>query len=325
MRPLGVRSLLHRIRIGLVTITGTGTGASVVLALLVLATVFGSIATPRASLAYRTKALRQVFNSTSSAGRTVFATVEMPSLGAALGPFGEPESNGMNRIVISPVGAELARNITAAGVPLQPGAQWWGVTTAFMEAPGASKNAYFGETPPRVELLDRSNLADHSRLVVGRMPANSSVGDSTGRFEVAVTTQTAARFKLKVGSTVTLSDSQSGSVGTIKLVVTGILRATDPNSAFWTVDSNALRTSFNKSSFGGYFLGGMIVGDAEQNNLEEALTDSQMLVTWEFPLDLNHVQANDAGRLNDELLNGLTSAARSRRRITRWRWPCNPS
>ncbi len=302
-----MNSLLHRIRTGLVTITGTGAGASVVLALLVLATVFGSIATPRASLAYRTKALRQVFSSTPPAGRTVFATVDMPSLGAALGPFGQPQSTGMNGLVIAPIGAELARNVTATGVPLQPGARWWGVNTAFMDAPGASKNAYFGQTPPKVELLDRSNLADHSKLVAGRMPVNSSVGGFSARFEVAVTTFTAARFKLKVGSTVTLAENQSGAVGTMTLVVTGILRATDVNSAFWTADPNALRASFNKSSFGGFWLGGMIVGDAEMDNLERALTDSEMLVTWEFPLDLSHVQANDAGRLGDELSNGLTS------------------
>ncbi|HET7014098.1 MAG TPA: hypothetical protein VFI65_09310, partial [Streptosporangiaceae bacterium] len=303
-----MNSAIHRIRTGLVTITGTGAGASVVLALLVLATVFVSIATPRASLAYRTKALRQVFSSTSPPGRTVFATIDMPTFGTALGPFGQPEFTGMNGAVIGPVANALERNIKAVGVPLQPGAQWWGVATAFINAPGASKNVYYGQTPPKVEIIDRSKLPKFSRLVAGRMPVKSSARQFTARFEVAVTTQMAAKFRLKVGSVLTLADDQDGAASKIKLVVTGILRTTHLNSSFWTVDPNAFKATLNITQTGAYWLGGMIISDGEQNNLETALTDSQMQVTWEYPLDLSHVRANQAAALNDQLLNGLTGA-----------------
>ena len=198
-----MRELLRRVRTGLVTITGTGSGASVVLALLVLASVFISVVTPRASLAFRDKALRQIFSSTPSSGRTVFATIDMPTLGAALGPSGQPSFTGMNAVTIGPIGTELGRHITAAGVPLTPGAQWWGVATNFLQAPGASKNAYNGETPPQVELIDRSDLPGFSKVVAGRLPTNGlRWGRRAARFEVAVTTQMAARFRLKVGSVV---------------------------------------------------------------------------------------------------------------------------
>ncbi len=243
-----MRDLLRRVRTGLVTITGTGSGASVVLALLVLASVFISVVTPRASLAFRDKALRQIFNSTPSSGRTVFATIDMPTLGTALGPSGQPSFTGMNAVTLGPIARELGRHITAAGVPLTPGAQWWGVASNFLQAPGTSKNAYNGETPPQVELIDRSDLPGFSKVVAGRLPTTDSLRQASARFDVAVTTQMAARFRLKVGSTVTLSDQETGSVSTITLDVTGILRARHVDSAFWTADANALKPTFNKTT-----------------------------------------------------------------------------
>src|SRR6185437_11298223 len=126
-------------------------------------------------------------------------------IGAALGPNGQPVFDGMNRQQFGPIGAELARHITAIGVPLAHGASWWGAASNFFSAPGASKNAYYGQTAPKVELIDRSNLSDFSKVVAGRMPAKASAGQSRATFEVAVTTQMAAKFRLKVGSTVTLA------------------------------------------------------------------------------------------------------------------------
>ncbi len=173
-----MNSLIHRVRIGLVTITGTGAGASAVLGILVLASVFAAIATPRASLAYRTEALRQVFGSIPPQGRTVFATIDMPTLGTALGPFGQPESTGMNGTVIGPIGTALERNIKSTGVPLQSGTQWWGVASAFINAPGASKSVYYGQTPPKIEILDRSKLADFSKLVAAGCRSRARWGSS---------------------------------------------------------------------------------------------------------------------------------------------------
>jgi len=306
-----MRGLVRRIRAGLVTITGTGAGASVVLALLVLASVFISVATPRASLAFRDKALQRLFNSTPPSGRTVYGTTDLPTLGAALGPSGQPAFAGMDGVQFGPIGAELARHLRTAGVPLKSGAQWWGMATNFLEAPGASKNVYNGSTPPQVELIDRSSLPQFTKLVAGQMPATYSLGQvrqASARFQVAVTTQMAAKFRLKVGSTVTLNDDQTGAASKITLVVAGILRATHLHSAYWMVDPNALKATFNKTLTGGYWLGGMIVGDSEMNNLENALTDSSMQVTWEFPLDLSKVQANGIASLSAVLQDRLLTA-----------------
>ncbi len=88
-----MRKLIRRIRAALVTVTGTGAGASAVLGLLVLASVFVSVVTPRASLAYRTKALRQIVATTPPSGRAIIGSVDMPTFGAALGPADQPAFN----------------------------------------------------------------------------------------------------------------------------------------------------------------------------------------------------------------------------------------
>jgi putative ABC transport system permease protein len=303
----GPAGLGRRIRAGLITATGTAAGPSLVLAFLVVASVFVAIATPRASLAFRTKALQQVIDSTPPAGQTVTASVGMPTFGGALGPIGQPEYNDMNSAAFIPVGNELARHIRALGLPLRPGAAWWSASTAYVPAPGAAKSAYNGSTEPQVELLDRPDLGTYGKLVAGTLP--TSAGDrlrpAVARFDVAVTTGTAARFGLRVGSTVGLADTSTGAVSKITLVVTGIVRAVRPRSAFWTADPDALRPSFNKTEYGGYWLGAMLISDSELDDLETAVTDTQIQITWEFPLNLSGVSANQVGALNTELNDGL--------------------
>jgi putative ABC transport system permease protein len=305
-----MRTLIRRVRAGLTTVTGTGAGASVVLGLLVLASVFVSVVTPRASLAYRTKALRQIITATPLSGRAIIGSIDMPTFGAALGPADQPAFNNMNSQQFGPVLAELARNIRQVGAPISARANWWGAATGFVVAPGASKNAYFGDTAPQVELIDRSDLGKYAKLVAGHMPAKSSVRQEAARFDVAVTQQTAVRFRLHVGSLVGLTDSDAGSVGSIKLVVTGILKPVHIRSAFWTLDPNAMRATFNGTSGGGgYWLGGMFVADSEFNDVELALTDQRIRITWVFPLNVTTLNANQAAGLNTVLSQGLVPAS----------------
>lgn len=303
-----MRTVIRRLRAGLVTVTGTGAGASVVLALLVIGSVFVSVVTPRASLAYRTKALRQVIAATPASGLAITGSIDMPTFGAALAPADLPLSNDMNSKQFEPVLAELAGNIRHAGAPISAGASWWGVATNFLAAPGAAHRAYFGSTPPQVELIGRSDLGKYSALVAGRMPAASSAGQLSARFDVAVTQAMAAKFSLHVGSVVRLADADPGSVASIKLVVTGILRPVHVQSAFWTLDPNAMRASLNKTKLGGYWLGGMFVADRELNHVELALTDQRIKISWVFPLNVSRLNANQAAPLSTVLNQGLLRA-----------------
>lgn len=305
-----MRTGARRAREGFVAITGTGAGASAVLALLVLATVFVCVATPRASLSYRTKALRQLIAATPASGQAVVGSVAMPILGGALGPLGQPDFSSITGLEFSPIGAELARHLRAEGLPLTPGASWWSAATNYVNAPGIPKSAYNGSTPPQIEVLDRSDLRKYGRLVAGRLPATDVLNRARNqaRFQVAITTLTAAKFSLHVGSVITLADTQSGAVSKIVLKVTGIVAPVGQSSSFWTADPDALRPSFNKTTYGGYWLGATFVADSEVSDLETAVFTQNMAVTWVFPLSLHGVTANGAAALNNELTSGLTGA-----------------
>jgi putative ABC transport system permease protein len=304
-----MRRLIRRMRAGLVTVTGTGAGASAVLGLLVLASVFVSVVTPRASLAYRTKALRQLIAATPPSGRAIIGSIDMPTFGASLGPSDQPAFNNMNGNQFGPVMRELAGHIRAIGAPISASANWWSAATGFATAPGADRNAYFGSTPPEVELIDRSDLGHYAKVIAGRMPAASNVSRASARFEVAVTSVMAVRFRLRVGSVVGLANSDAGSSGSVKLVVTAILRPVHLQTAFWTVDANALQASLNKTLTGEYWLGGMFVADGEFNDVEKAFTDQRIRITWVFPMNVGRLNANQAVTLNNVLTVNLGMAA----------------
>ncbi|HUD35973.1 MAG TPA: hypothetical protein VMR14_03685 [Streptosporangiaceae bacterium] len=305
-----MRTWARRTREAFVAITGTGAGASAVLALLVLATVFVCVATPRASLSYRTTALRQLIAATPANGQAVVGSVAMPTLGGALGPLGQPDFSSITGLQFGPIGAELARHLRADGLPLTPGASWWGAAVNYVTAPGIPKSAYNGSTPPQLEVLDRSSLGKYSKLAAGQLPSTGSINPngSSASFQVAVTTLTAAKFSLRPGSVIRLADSQAGSISTIYLHVTGILAPVSQSSSFWTADPDALRPSFNKTNAGGYWLGAIFVADSEVSDLESAVFTQNMTVTWDFPLSLKGVTANEAAALNNELTSGLTGA-----------------
>ena len=305
-----MRTIALRIKTGLVTVTGTGAGASAVLALLVIASVFVSVVMPRASLSYRSKALRQVIAATSALGGTIIGSIDLPTLGEALGSPDEPVVSNINSHQFAPIEAELARNLRVIRAPVTPRAAWWGATTGFLDAPGASRNAYSGALPPQVELIDRGDLGKYTRLIAGQMPVHGSISRNAAVFGVAVTQATAAKFKLHVGSRIGATDSAPDAVTKVTLVVTGILRPVRLGSAFWTADPSALHPTLNpgRARDQEIWVGGMFVGDSELNDIEIALTYQQIRVTWVFPLNLAGLNANQASPLNAVLTQDLGHA-----------------
>jgi putative ABC transport system permease protein len=302
------RVVTRRVRYWFDVVTGTGQGASMVLGLLVLVAVFVCVTTPRASLSYRTEALRQLLGTTTANERTVSGSAQLSALGAALGPVGQPEFSGMSGMSFTPIGRELAQNLRRAGIPVAAGAGWWALSTGFIAAPGAARSAYNGDAAPAVELLDRSDLGKYARLVAGHLPATYSTSQASARFDVAVTEAVARKFSLRPGSVVGLVTNQTGAVPVIKLTVTGILRPVHTAAAFWTADPNALHATFNKTLSGGYWLGGMFLSDAEAGGLESEIPINTMQVTWEYPLAVGTLNADQAGALESHLSNGLAQA-----------------
>jgi putative ABC transport system permease protein len=292
----------RRLRVGLTTLTGTAAGASAVLAVLVIASVFVAMALPRASVSFRTRALRQVVAATPPTGRAMVASTDFTTLASALIIQPGPSSPGIGVDGMVAVAGELAANLRALRIPLQPAShRWWGVTSGYAAVPDAAKRAYFGATPPQVEVLYRTDLGRNSRLVAGAMPAAVSAGSGRPVFQVAVTAATAARFMLHVGSVLTFP-------GRATLAVSGIIRPVRPGSTFWTADPDAARATFNQSRTASFWLGGAFIGPAELVDLENAMDSSQIAMQWELPLRLSGIGADQAGPLNNRLATALNSA-----------------
>ncbi len=213
-----MRAAARRLRAGLTMLTGTAAGASAVLAVLVIASVFVAVALPRASVSFRTRALRQVVAATPPTGRAIVASTDFTTLASALAIAPGPSSPGIGVDEMVAVAGELAASLRALRIPLQPVShRWWGLTSGYAAVPDASRHAYFGATPPQLEVLYRTNLGRNARLVVGTTPATVSADSGRPVFQVAVTQATAARFMLHVGSVLTFP-------GQATFAVSGIIR-----------------------------------------------------------------------------------------------------
>jgi putative ABC transport system permease protein len=293
---------IQRLRAGLTILTGTAAGASALLAVLVLASVFVAVALPRASVSFRTAALGQIVADTPAAGRAFVGTTDFTSLASALAIQPGPSSPGIGTQDVNAVAGELAASLRADRLPLQPPPdRWWGLTSGYASVPDAARRAYFGTTPPKVEVIYRTNLGRNARVVAGSMPAAVSAGSGRPVFQVAVTQATAARFRLHVGSVLTFPARAT-------LAVSGIIRPVRPGSAFWTADPDAARATFNQSRNGTFWLAGVFIGPDELVALEDTVDSSQITMQWELPLRLSGLSADQAGALSSRLGAALTSA-----------------
>jgi putative ABC transport system permease protein len=269
-------------------VTGTGAAASATLALLVLICTFVAVAVPRSSLGYRTAVLQRTFAAVPAAQKTVLADGDLPGFGAA------------------PIGAgklEKARVLFAAalrrdGLPLAgPAArwQWSGLVTGTSTLSGATASALRRMGPPVLELLYRSTLPSQSVLVAGSLPTKLEREARSATFQVAVTTATAARLGVHVGSRLRTAGQT--------LVVTGIIRPASPASAFWTVDPlvAAPRLTQLCTDCTPFLSTGAFVGRAEVPAVQAYLGTEALRALWSFPLDLQSVTADQAAGLQRDL------------------------
>jgi putative ABC transport system permease protein len=297
---------VRRLRSGLTLLTGTAAGASVVLAVLVAAGVFVAVAAPRQSVLYRTQALQQILNSTPASGRAINASIQYTALSDVLGAQG----SGLNHIdsrQLDRTGALIGAHVTAAGVPLQPAAaRWSSVQSGYLVVTNAAPSARSGGKPPRMQIVWRDSLSRFARISAGRLPSSSSVTAHSATFQVALTSATAARFGLRPGSVLRLGAG-------LTLVVSGLLKPLQPGSTFWTADPAVAAATYYvppgaQPGSGGFWQGSVFIGRSELDNAESALNPSDLTVTWEYPLALGGVSANQAGPLNNELINASAQA-----------------
>ena len=289
-----MRTLWPRVRAAWVTLTGTGAAASVAFGLLVLVSVLASLAIPRDSVGLRTGALQRMVTASQPGDRTVIGSANELSL--ADGSLPVPASG------IAAVGADLRARLAADGMPVAGGpADWDALTTGYVPVTGAAQPAGYGQ--PQFELTYRTGLASYSTLVTGRVPVGGAAVGNRTVVQVAVTTATAARFGLRVGSRL--------NTGPLRLVVTGIIRPTDPSATFWSLDHAAPAPVAVPGSAPRqpYWIGAAFIGAAALPLVETTLDSEELQVTWVYAAALGRLSADQASALETGLDTMVASGA----------------
>jgi len=280
-----------RMRTAWVLLTGTGAAASVAFGLLVLASVLACLVIPRENAALRTGALEHTLAVSAPSDRAVIATASLTSLAATvqLGPSD-----------IAASGGRLASLLAARGVPLasEPPA-WSSLITGYVPVTGAA--AAGGGGRAQVQMMYRTALASYSRVMAGRLPAGASLVGGHEVLQVAVTTATAARFGLRVGSTLRTRRA-------VWLVVTGIIRPEHPATNFWTeTPGAAVPTAAQGAAGSSYWAGTVFIGPGALRLAESFLNPEYMQVTWGFPVAVGRLTVNQVSPLQASLASMTSS------------------
>jgi putative ABC transport system permease protein len=274
------------------TLTGTGGAASVAFGLLVFVSVLASLAIPRDSTGLRTGALRHVV-AASPLDQAVLGTIGLTEASATSG-MSQGESPASE---IAAIGARLRSRLAAAGMPIasDPPA-WSGLTSGYGPVTGAARAS--GHGPPQFAVSYRTELARYSHIVAGRLPGGGTVG---GAAPAAVTTATAARFGLRVGTHLTM--------GSVPLVITGIIRPVHPAADFWTDDPAMARPTLiaATSPQPAHWAGGLLIGAGGLPLAVSGLNESLMLLSWVVPADLGRLTADQVNAV-EAAINGLDSS-----------------
>jgi putative ABC transport system permease protein len=269
---------------------GTGAAAGAALAILVAVCAFVAVAVPRASLGYRTQVLQRAFQAASSSETTVLADAGITGL----------NSSYLSAEQLESARGQLVDGLRRDGLPLAPpGPEWSGLATGSNPFSVAGEPASKAMAPPQLELLYRSGLSGNATLIAGSLPASAATHVTSATFQVAVTAATAATFGLRVGSQL-----QAG--GQV-LVVTGIIRPLGAASSFWTVDPAASmpRLTYPSPASAPYWSSAAFVGEGELAALQRFLSTQPLHGLWSIPLDLGHVDADQAAGL-EQVLQALS-------------------
>ena len=279
-----------RLRAAWVTLTGTGAAASVAFGLLVFASLLASLAIPRESVGLRNEALQRVVAASQPGDRAVTVTAVMAN----------PLTNEPIPVQASDLAAadaSLRSRLAADGAPIASSPPAWsGFTTGDIQVTGTVRGA--GKGPSQFELAYRTELNRYSHIVAGQLPS----GGTAGVVQVAVTTTTAARFGLRVGTRL--------NAGRMPLLVTGIIQPALPATAFWSVNPLAATPVLlpGASPEPSYWTGVLFTGPGSLTPLESSL-DPVMNATWWYPAMLGGLTADEANRLAASLGDQISSGA----------------
>jgi putative ABC transport system permease protein len=268
-----------------------GPGPAWALAAVALLSMFVATAAPRELAANQARALQTALAQVPSPATSITATAQ----------WQEERAGG----VLAPQNSDqLETDLAAAmrAIPTLPSQVWGSVASPVQTVLNPARRAILSSSPT-MEVVYRTRLSAHARLVAGSLPdavtsgpsppaaGTSAAGHATPGapaaliFAVAVTTATAARFALRLGSRVNLGSFLAHSAPVV-LRVTGIVRPTDPGSAFWQADPALTAPLIPKPGLGAIWTGGTFIGPDELVPLQRAYIGSAIQGQWYFPLNL---------------------------------------
>ncbi len=272
-------------------------GPMLALAVLVCGCVFAAVAGPAESLHTRTQALRQTIDQLGSLTKAVEASAVLGNFVADLAGV---NSDGYYGHPVQPLSADQldeARDELhdgLAGIPLPLGqGDWAGLTTRTVPVYGGYAKSAQADTQPKLEVLYRDTLPANIKLVSGQLTSSTPLRPN--ELGVTVTPATAARFGLRPGSRVKVLGAE--------LVVTGIVRPVASSSTFWQADITAMVPSLTTGRNSPSYWVGAVFANPDQLTAMQALFKNAVIITWEFPLALGNVNADQVQALANRLDN----------------------
>ncbi|MFB9507917.1 FtsX-like permease family protein [Streptomyces aurantiacus] len=209
-------------------------GAAVALALLVTASVCLAASFPRAVDRYEDAGLRRAVADATASRTSVQVSAPPPKLGATQGereaglrPAALREQyEGILDVVERPLAADPAQSTYGVRTtkPLEAAEKW-------LPRPSG--------LPAQMVLAAHEGLAEHARLRAGRLPrTDGTVTAAAPELEAAVTTETAERLRIKVGSVIHVPAVERAPLA---VRITGIVAPRDHEGAYWATQP-VLRT-----------------------------------------------------------------------------------
>ncbi|WP_228916631.1 ABC transporter permease [Streptomyces sp. DH20] len=205
----------------------TAPGAAAALALLVAVTAFLAAALPPALDRYDEEGMRRALEAAGPTRTTVQVQTSDADMLLSDGPWEDLLSR---KAVEGPFAKLLA--LPGRALPLDADQSSAGVrTTRSLKAPDRYLSQPDGVAPV-FHLVAQGGVAEHSRLGEGRLPkAPEDAGRGAAALEAAVTTETAAKLNIRVGSVVHLPRAEGDPLA---VRVTGLVVPREPDGAYWS-------------------------------------------------------------------------------------------
>ena len=125
-----------------------------------------------------------------------------------------------------------------------------------------------------------------------------------------MSTQTAAKFGLHVGSTFEMTGPEretTGEVSKVTVLVTGIVAPIDPTSSFWAVDPTIVVPGLQGPTDNPYWAGAVMVGPGETSEIEQYFSSAGLQLEWVFPLNVGSLTGQQVQPLSNALDTLTTS------------------